>query len=286
VFSERIQRRALVWWGKPNKWRRAATYRHLLHTFKENNTLRDRNDPDRRWRCCALWQRTLSNKWNSREFAARHGCRVPALYWSGRRIGTLPIRSLPEHFVIRPIWGDSHRNVRVIADDTDLFTGKRYPRDHLAHQLRRTIGRIVRFPIMVEEFVRTESGAYELPIDYKCHMFGDVVGAIEVVHRPHYPGKAAHRCYSASWEPFDDCFNTTLPQSGVCDPPKCLDEILAYARRLGAAYGTYVRVDCYASDRGCVFGEFSSTPTAGRNFTPYADEYFEALWRETFPERT
>ena len=76
-FSARLQIRARLWWGKPNKWRNRDSYRNLLHRLKENHTLRHRSDPDARWRCCDLWQRTLSNKWNAREFVQRYGCRVP-----------------------------------------------------------------------------------------------------------------------------------------------------------------------------------------------------------------
>jgi hypothetical protein len=47
---------------------------------------------------------------------------------------------------------------------------------------------------------------------------------------------------------------------------------------------TYVRIDFYASRVGCVFGEFSPTPAKGNFFSPFADRYFERIWRETFPE--
>ena len=48
----------------------------------------------------------------------------------------------------------------------------------------------------------------------------------------------------------------------------------------------YVRVDLYATDRGCVFSEFSSRPYGGMTFTPYAERYFGALWQQAFPRET
>jgi hypothetical protein len=60
--------------------------------------------------------------------------------------------------------------------------------------------------------------------------------------------------------------------------------MLETARRLGTAYGTYVRIDLYASERGPVFGEFSPTPSDGRAFTAAADAYFESFWKDAFPE--
>jgi hypothetical protein len=55
------------------------------------------------------------------------------------------------------------------------------------------------------------------------------------------------------------------------------------ARTLGAAFDAYVRVDLYATSRGCVFGEFSSTPVGGKYYTPFADAYFESLWQRHHP---
>jgi hypothetical protein len=71
------------------------------------------------------------------------------------------------------------------------------------------------------------------------------------------------------------------------DPPECLVEMLTCAKTLGQAYGTYVRADFYVSKTGCVFGEFQSTPILNytfHRFTKFADEYFGALWQQTFPD--
>ncbi len=285
MFSERLQTRARLWWGKPQKWRNCDSYRHLLHRIKENHSLRDRNDPVDRWRCCEFWQRVLSNKWNAREFATRHGCRVPMLFWYGRRVGGLPIESLPEHFVIRPIWGDSCRGVYVFAGERELLRQRAYTEAQLICELRRNRGRISRFPILAEEFVKTEAGEYRLPIEFKFHTFGETIGAIEVVQRTSAADER-YAFYSPSWHRLEDQMNVNLVPGDSIAPPKCFDEMLRCAQRLGVAYGTYVRIDFYATDRGCVFGEFSTTPDGGRGFTPFADAYFEELWRTTFPERT
>jgi hypothetical protein len=284
LFSERIRTRQRVWWAKPNKWRNRESYRHPFHRFKETHTLRRKDDPENKWHCCGLWQRSLSNKWNAREFVQMHGCRVPALYWYGRRAGALPLDALPSHFDIRPAWGTATRGVCVLAHDRDLLHDRAYSKDQLRAQVRRDQGRISRFPILVEEFVKTETGDYALPIEYKCYTFGSTVGAIEVVQGA---GRdARHTFYTASWEAFADQMSTHYPRADDIGPPRCLEEILACARTLGGAYGTFVRVDCYATDRGCVFGEFSSTPMNGLDFTAFADTYFGELWDATFPDRT
>lgn len=284
LFSERIRMRQRVWWAKPNKWRNRESYRHLFHRFKETHALRSKDDPEHKWHCCGLWQRALNNKWNAREFAQRCGYRVPALYWYGRRAGALPLDSLPTHFVIRPAWGTARKGVYVLAHDRDLLHDRVYSKDELRAQVRRDQGRISQFPILVEEFVKTETGDYALPIEYKCYTFGATVGAIQVGQRTGHG--ARHRFYTPLWDPFADQMSTHNPPAEDIDPPRCLEDILACARTLGGAYGTFVRVDCYATDRGCVFGEFSSTPMEGLDFTAFADKYFGELWDATFPDRT
>lgn len=285
MFSDRIKTRQRVWWAKPHKWRNRESYRHLFHRLKENHTLRSKDDPDERWVCCDLWQRTLSNKWNAREFAQRHNVRVPALYWWGRRVGRLPIATLPDQFVIRPVWGDSCRGVFLVNGSRDLLRQREYTKEEVLAQLRRERGKVSRFPVLVEEFVRTETGEYAVPVDFKCHTFGNTVAAIEVVHR--FSNRQAHNgFYTPSWERFQDPVNLNLPRADTVPPPRCLEQMLTWARRLGVAYGTYVRCDFYATDQGCVFGEFSSTPDSGHGYTPFADRYLGDLWQDAFADRT
>jgi hypothetical protein len=57
--------------------------------------------------------------------------------------------------------------------------------------------------------------------------------------------------------------------------------LLRAGKRLGRAYGTYVRVDFLVAGERVVFGEFSTTHVG---WTAFADEYFGKLWQESFPE--
>jgi hypothetical protein len=141
------------------------------------------------------------------------------------------------------------------------------------------MGRIARVPLLIHEFVRTEAGEYKVPIEYKCHVFGDVVGAVQVVEK-RIGQRSTNRYYSPAWEPLSEKMHDATRIGRFVDPPVCLEEILATARTLGRAYGTYVRVDLYATDEGCVFGEFAATPSRGMNIAPYADQYFGSLWQE------
>jgi hypothetical protein len=282
MFSDRIRRRRRLWWGQP---RAGRTLRDDLRRLEMLLTRLHPDDPESRWRRGEHWQRRLSNKLNARVFAQRLGCAVPALYWHGRRLRRSRLESLPERFVIKPAIGTRHRGIHVVAGSRELLTGAPMTRGRLYDCLRAERGRLSHVPLLAEELVRNENGEEVLAVDYKIHVFGGEIGAVQVVHR--WSGSdtpAAHRFYTPDWRPFDDPMCTTLPMGAPSDPPSCLPQLFDAARTLGAAYEAYVRVDLYATPRGCVFGEFSCTPANGELFTPLADEFFEALWRRHHPD--
>jgi hypothetical protein len=259
--------------------------RFTPHGWRDLYALRRRDDPEDAWRCCALWQRKLINKWNGREFVLKHGCRVPALYWRARLPSQRRLRALPSHFVIRPIWGSRRRGIYVVAEGHDLLLGEPFSAAVLRRSILRS-GMLTRIlPVMAEEFVPSEDPRYQLPIEYKCHTFGDTVAAVEVIERE-TTKKARRLFYTTDWQPIADRMHIFLPPSEPRDPPRCLDEMLRLATRLGTALGTYMRVDFFATPRGCVFNEFSSTPADGDNFTAYCDDIFGGYWEEKFPHAT
>jgi hypothetical protein len=137
----------------------------------------------------------------------------------------------------------------------------------------------------VEEFVRTEAGEYKLPVEFKFHLFRETIGAIEVVQR-FSNADARFGCDTPSWDRLEEqMYQGTRPGEPI-PPPSCAEEMLACARTLGVACGTYLRADFYATDRGPVFGEFSSRPVfGGHPFTPFVERYFEELWQRTFPDQ-
>ncbi len=304
TYSDRIARRLEVWWQKPRNYRHPATYTDFLHQLRERNTFRDRFDAEERWRCCAHWQRSLSNKWNAREFALRHGCRVPELYWYGRDIRQAPFETLPDHYVIRQSFGSGRQQVFVFGDGREIVWGREIGVDAMHRRLGGTARSFGRGRILVEEFVGRRSGTSEMPLECKLFMFGDQVGAIEVFRRSHRRiapesyvdglGLIEHRCYSAAWEPFEDRFFTAdyvrksygnVPSSEPSSPPGFLQELIAAGRKLGSAYGTHARIDFLVGEKGVFFNEFGTTPSAAA-LTPFADEYLGLLWQETSPDET
>jgi hypothetical protein len=67
--------------------------------------------------------------------------------------------------------------------------------------------------------------------------------------------------------------------------PEELEPMNSIAVRLGAAFGSFVRVDLYRTSRGTYFGESSSVSGGRKDYTAFADEYLGRLWEEHIPEK-
>jgi len=281
-FSERIRRRRQLWWRSREV--RQTPLDHLRRLAMLHIPLGP-GDFDARLYRGLHWQRRLLNKLNSRAFALHHGCQVPELYWCGRHLTRAVLEALPGHFVLKPAVGASRHGVYVMAGDLELLRGETLPREGLFRRVVSERGRWSYNPLLAEEFVPGEERERTLAVDYKIHVFGDTIAAIQRIERYSGPDQPArHRFYTADWALFDDPMNTINPLAAPAAPPACLTQMVDAALRLGGAFGTYIRVDLYATPRGCVFGEFSSLPHAGTHFTPYADELFEDLWCRKFPD--
>lgn len=282
-FVARLLRRRELWWGNPFRWGSWRSYPDALHRLRERHTFRRAEDPDARWRCCPFWQRSLVNKWNGREFARKHGARVPDLYWFGRRPSRIPFDALPSRFVIRPIRGAIRKGIHAVVDGRELLRREPASVPELRRRLMRERGRFPLTPMIVEQFVATREGDDRLPVEYKLHMFGGAAAAIQVVERTD-TDTATMRYYRPDWAPFEDVMDHARPQGEVHAPPACLPEMLDAAARLGRAIGTYMRIDFFGTDRGSVFNEFASTPSIGKpQFTPFCDAFLGRLWQERCP---
>ena len=285
TFQQRLDRRAERWWGHPFRWKSWRSYADTSHRISERTTWRSSSDPDERWRCCDVWPRSLINKWNGREYAAKHGCRVPELYWHGRWPWQIPFDRLPPAFVIRPAYGFAKRGIFVVDSGRELLRDEPISPAEIRRRLVR--GRAVDqwSRLMAEEFVTDQRGRYQPPVEAKCFTFGARVAAIQVIDRAASRARMApERHYTAEWQPFAQRLDDTRETGPLMDPPACLDEMVRSASRIGHTLGTFMRIDFFISDKGAVFNEFSSMPYIVP--TPYADAWLGDLWEENFPNAT
>ncbi|MFD2513093.1 ATP-grasp fold amidoligase family protein [Pontibacter locisalis] len=262
-FYRRMKRRHRTFWEAPD----AETIR---------NAPMDASDPMEKWRTSENWQRKLSNKYNSREFAKKHGCQVPQLYWKGRETEEIPFDRLPQQYVIRPTVGHSANLVFLMDHSVNLMDKRSYTREEITETLGKALAQNPYLEFLIEEFVRSEKGEYTIPDDYKVYTFGGEVACIQVINRLGRK-EGLTSFYSESWDLLEN-MNTLYPETTYQQPPECLQEIIARAKELGRSYGIFVRIDFYATDKGAVFGEFTPTPGMGKGFSPYADRLFIGYW--------
>jgi hypothetical protein len=229
-----------------------------------------------KWEDVENWQRKLSNKYNSREFAKKHNCRVAELYWKGREYNRIDFDSLPNNFVIRPTIGHSLKSVFLMTESVNLMDGKRYSRDEIKQVLREALCANEKLEFLIEEFVRTEDGEYKIPDDYKFYMFNGRIGCIQVINRENNV-KGSTSWYDENWNLLPN-LTTNYPDGKPHPKPRCFLEIVEYAKRLSRTYKIFIRIDFYATDKGVVFGEVTPTPGLGIGFTPLGEKLLTKYW--------
>lgn len=246
-------------------------------------------DPDALWRCCPRWHEKLTNKFNSRAFAIRHGCRVPRLFWHGTDVDALPFATLPPAYVVRPAWGTaSCAGICVMHGHRDLMADRDRSLDELRAALRATTAARGRYgervPLLVEEFIESGDDAPVLPIEHKLYVFDETVALIAVNHRLRR-GRLEEGAFLPDWTPIPGgLFTEANPLSVAVPRPPCLDEMLAQASRLGRAIGRHVRLDFYCGPAGAVFGELTFNPSGGRGYNAFAEAYLGEQWDRAYPD--
>ncbi|MBL4678405.1 MAG: hypothetical protein JKY70_19715 [Mucilaginibacter sp.] len=223
-----------------------------------------------------FWQRTLSNKANALYFAKKLGCRVPEVYWKGRGVREIDFDAMPKQFVMKPTIGHSCNNVYLMDDGYNHMDKRRYTVEELRCAMEVVLAQNRQNEFIVEEFLRTEEGKYQIPLDYKVHTFNGEIARIEVIDRK-APTVGLVNVFDANWNAVEN-IGVKFIEGDNLKPPHCLREIIDQSRILSKAYKIYVRIDFYATDKGAVFGEFTPTPGIGIGFTRKADYMFTRYW--------
>jgi hypothetical protein len=262
-FSARILARHKEFWQDPD-------------CENVRNTVMNIDDPIEKWKNAKNWQRKLSNKYNSRKFAEKYNCRVAQLYWQGSDVDEINFDLLPENYVIRPTIGHSAKSVFLMKNHYNLFDKKTYSSDDIKRVLKQAIDANSNLEFLIEEFLKSENGEYEIPKDYKIFCFNGQVGCIVVANRIS-PQKGTCTFYTENWEQMK-AINKIFPEGEYERPPLCLNEMLTQAKILSKAYEIFIRIDFYATDKGAVFGEFTPTPGLGCRFTKSGQKLLLTYW--------
>jgi hypothetical protein len=262
-YPARIRARHKQFWADP---------------YAENvrNTILDAEDTLEHWKDGEHWQRKLSNKHNSREFAGKFGCKVAPLLWEGRNVDTIDFDALPDNYVIRPTIGHSSNFVFIMKNGYNLFDKKQYTPQEIRTVLQQQVASNQHLHFLIEVFLKNEKGETAILKDYKIFCFNGEIACIWVIDRLS-PTSGFASFYDEHWQPLK-LVNTKYPQSEYQEPPCCLKEMLDQAKRLSRAYEIFVRIDFYATDNGAVFGEFTPTPSMGGGTTKFGQKLLMFYW--------
>lgn len=262
-FSKRIKKRYETFWLD-------SEAEHI------RNTPMSQNDSIEKWKAAPYWQRRLSNKYNAREFAKMHGCQVPDLYWKGADVETIDFSKFPPYYVIRPTVGHSCNLVFVMDNGQNLFDKKHYQHDEIKAILKREITKNQSLEFLIEEFLKTEDGQYTIPTDYKFYCFNGEIACLYAINRLS-PKSGYGTFYDENWNQLKKVqFN--YPPIANQKAPACFKEMVETAKILSKSYDMFVRIDLYATSKGCVFGEFTPTPSMGMNFTSFGKKLMISYW--------
>lgn len=262
-FKRRIQHRSQTFWNDPE----ADAVR---------NTPMQASDPMSKWKDVNHWQRRLSNKSNSREFATAHGCKISDLYWKGKDFSQVDFSALPAAYVIRPTIGRSSKMVFLMKNGINLMDNKPYAKEGILRLLEAAVVKHPYPDFFFEEFLQTEGGEHKILNDYKIHAFNGEIAAIQLINRLS-PKTGYSTWYDEHWNLMDN-LETYYPKGAVEPPPKCLDEMMAKTKALSKSYEIFVRIDFFATPKGAVFCEFAATPGGGRDYTPAGEALLIEYW--------
>lgn len=103
----------------------------------------------------------------------------------------------------------------------------------------------------------------------KFYMFNGPIAGIQVINRLS-ASKGLNSWYDENWNQMIS-ITSNYKQGKVQPAPKCLSQMIEYAKKLSKVYKIFARIDFYATDKGAVFGEFTPTPAMRNGFTPEGD---------------
>ena len=234
-------------------YKRNSVFLKLINNWENNKTLVKYN-----------------NKHTAYLLMQELGIRTAKLYYNGNYDDIDPRFVKRKHYVIKPVHGHSRKDVFLMSNGINLFTGKRVGIDCFNKIFKN---RLVR----VEEFLTDVNGEYNVPSDYKIFVFN---GKAEIVLQHTYENNSFYK------NTFDLDYNRIVPIKLLQDTrnkkyhkPKHFDELIRQAEYIGNQKfkNMFLRLDFYIDKDGPVFGEITPHPAAGGGYTEKGLELLDSL---------
>ena len=228
----------------------------------------------------------LHNKSTGRRYAVAQGCRVPELYWFGKATEPPDFSRFPPNFVLKPDQSHSTQGVVVCRDGVDLIAQKKVLLSDLPELMTRiapSIGLTADAKWLVEELVLDANPQYGIPLDFKLFCAG---GRAHLLFCSDRNGKHSHwsaSWYTRSWQRINERMNYGFMLGPTLAKPMGFEALLEIGDHLARALSIFLRIDCYMSPKGPVFGEFSPFPSHGLKNTEIGERALSQLW-SLFPD--
>ena len=212
----------------------------------------------------------LVNKTTMFDYARRMNLPLPERFAEVKTAEELDFKTLPERVVIKPNNSADNDCVMLFDKGREVFTGDEVPVSERMGYVRDTFakGRFIKpeTRIIAEEFVQDYDESYVVPRDFKAFVVGGRAWVFQVVDREGSKKNWSHRYYSRDWVVYDH-----FQRSNACGTPipkpMHFKDMLEMSDRIAQDIKCFMRVDFYIAKRGVIFGEFTSYPNAGLQFT-------------------
>lgn len=229
----------------------------------------------------------LVDKLVMRSFIEELNVPLPELYFCDRDLTALRPDTLPTRYVVKPHNGADSKGILLIESDVDTLSGERFDRNDpefkkaVADFVLNAKGTSPSTKIMFEERMVDSIFPDQAPLDYKVHCYGGKAIFVQVINR--HKNNPSQSFYGRAWNRLPHITNA-YPEGLTMPKPECLDELLGYADTVASKINQMVRLDFYVTVNGPVFGEVTTFPGAGRNYSSYGNALAIQCW-ELFPDQ-
>lgn len=212
----------------------------------------------------------LVNKTSMFNYAARLELPLPERFAEVSQLEEMDFATLPERVVIKPNNAANNDGVLLFDGPREVFSGDRVPLVERAAytQKRYADSSFIKgnSKIIAEEFIQDFDPSYTVPRDFKVYVAGGRPWVIQVVNRVGPKADWSHRYYSQDWVPYDQ-FQRENALAPVVGKPVHFGQLMDLSNRIAQDINCFMRLDFYITAQRVVFGEFTSYPNAGMQFT-------------------
>lgn len=230
----------------------------------------------------------LTRKMEMQRYIAAAGLPLPEQYQQARGLEGLDWAALPERVVIKPENGASSKGVIALSEGWDHLAQvpvgaslRDYAETLYASNFDKPPGRVLAEELL-EDVDRCRDPALALPRDFKIFTVAGHVAFVRVHDRNASDGKRGLATLDRMGRRLSPA-QTGWPEAPPAPLPAGWDALIAMAEYLSSRLPWLLRLDFYLTPRGPVFGEFTTFPNAGLDYSPFGRRTVLQMW-ESWPD--